>query len=127
LVKLWREDLAKSHPVASQKIADPMEHLDQFDDLTTCEKIEKFIYQKRKGISVPSHQFNDINALLSQDFFSMLKEDANADLSLIDLVPEIQKENPLIEKMMQDFSPAQAEAGVEAGVDAGVEAGVDDI
>jgi len=98
LVQQWREDLQRSHPIASQKIADPMEHLDQFEDLITLQKIEEFIYAKRKDLSVPAHQFNEFNTLLSQDFFSSLKQDPDFDLSSLSIVPPEESTNPLIEK-----------------------------
>ena len=112
LVQLWREDLQKSHPVAckfytdyinlikfwkAQKIADPLEY-DQFDDLAICQKIEEFIYSNRKNVSVPAHQFNEYNELLSQDFFALLKNDPSINLQTLSIIPEIQAVNPLIEK-----------------------------
>jgi len=102
LVQAWREDLAKSHPIASQKIADPMEHLDQFEDLILCQKLEEFIYPARKNVSVPAHQFNDYNALLSQDFFSMIKENPDLDLKTLEIVPPIQKRNSQLELLQNE-------------------------
>jgi len=75
-----------------------MEHLDQFEDLVICEKIEKIIYDKRSKIEAPSHHFNDVNALLSQDFFSMLKEDPKFNLNSISLTPEMQKRKSITVK-----------------------------
>lgn len=96
LVQLWKEDLQKSHPVASQKIANPLDYPEQFEDLELCMKIEEFIYPKRKAASVPAHQYLEYNELLSQDLFTLLKENPEADLSEVKIIPEIQEENPLL-------------------------------
>jgi len=96
LVELWKNDLQKSHPVASQKIANPMDYPEQFEDLEICKKIEEFIYEKRGEADVPAHQFLEYNELLSQDLFSALKADPEADLSELKIIPDLQEENPLL-------------------------------
>jgi coatomer subunit beta' len=96
LVELWKTDLQKSHPVASQKIANPLEYPEQFQDLELCKKLEEFIYPQREGASVPAHQYVEYNELLSQDLFSSLKENPEADLSEVRIVPDLVEENPLL-------------------------------
>lgn len=110
LVQLWKDDLQKSHPVAckllsfyimwliwiAQKIANPLEYPEQFEDLELCKKIEGFIYPKRQEAFVPAHQYLEYNELLSQDLFGLLKEDPNADLSEVKVIPDLQEENPLL-------------------------------
>lgn len=45
---------------------------------------------------MPAHQYIEFNELLSQDIFSLLKENPEADLSEIKIIPDIQEENPLL-------------------------------
>ena len=61
-----------------------------------CTKIEEFIYPKRKSAVVPAHQYLEYNELLSQDLFGLLKENPDADLSEVKIIPDIQEENPLL-------------------------------
>ncbi len=111
LVDLWKNDLQKSHPVAcrisfllnsplisilAQKIANPLDYPEQFEDLELCKQIEQFIYAKRAEAEVPAHQFAEYNELLSQDLFGVLKADPNADLSEIKVIPDLVEENPLL-------------------------------
>ena len=80
----------------AQKIANPFDYPEQFEDLELCKKIEEFIYPKRQGAFVPAHQYAEYNELLSQDLFALLKENPDADLNEINIIPEIQEENPLL-------------------------------
>jgi len=73
-----------------------LEYPEQFQDLELCKKLEEFIYPQREGASVPAHQYVEYNELLSQDLFSSLKENPEADLSEVRLVPDIVEENPLL-------------------------------
>jgi len=73
-----------------------LEYPEQFQDLELCKKLEEFIYPQREGASVPAHQYVEYNELLSQDLFSSLKENPEADLSEVRIVPDIIEENPLL-------------------------------
>jgi len=110
IVKLWKEDLQKSHPVAgitwisvlnfvAQKIADPLEYPEQFEDLVLATKIEEFIYPLKANAKVPAHQYAEYNDLLSQDLFQIVKENPDVDLSQLELIPKIQPTNPLLANM----------------------------
>lgn len=84
----------------AQKIADPLDYPDQFEDLTLCQSLEEFIKKKRETLKdVPAHQYSELKEFLSTDLFKVLKEDKNADLNSIGFDFEVLPENPLFEKL----------------------------
>ncbi|CAD8136859.1 unnamed protein product [Paramecium octaurelia] len=82
IVKLWKESLAKTHPIISQKIADPFDYPTQFNDLKLAIKVEKF-YENIRKQAIPADQFKQFQEFLNQDLFTQLQNNPNLDLSKI--------------------------------------------
>lgn len=61
--------------------------------------MEKIARKRRAELDVPAHQYNELKEFLSADLFTVLKENKDMDLELIDSDFEVVAENPLIEKL----------------------------
>eukprot|EP01015_Nassula_variabilis_P027077 TRINITY_DN5486_c0_g1_i20.p1 TRINITY_DN5486_c0_g1~~TRINITY_DN5486_c0_g1_i20.p1 ORF type:complete len:329 (+),score=83.77 TRINITY_DN5486_c0_g1_i20:67-1053(+) len=101
VVDLWKQDIQKEHPITAQKIADPLDYPDEFSDLVMAAKVEQFIRGQRNSVDVPAHQYVEYNELLTQDFFKVLQEDPDQDLSQYSVIPEIKKQNPIFDLLKQ--------------------------
>ncbi|EGR29953.1 hypothetical protein IMG5_145440 [Ichthyophthirius multifiliis] len=100
IVLQWKEDLQKNHHlVIAQKIADPMDFLDDesFSDLKILLQLEEFyITQRQNNSDLPSYVYEDYEKLLNADLFMALKKDPSRNLSCVSLKPkDIPNENPL--------------------------------
>eukprot|EP01017_Pseudomicrothorax_dubius_P036227 TRINITY_DN516_c0_g1_i1.p1 TRINITY_DN516_c0_g1~~TRINITY_DN516_c0_g1_i1.p1 ORF type:complete len:884 (-),score=266.35 TRINITY_DN516_c0_g1_i1:3523-6174(-) len=113
-VRLWKESLSKSHPVTAQKIADPLDFPEEFKDLFDAMKIEEFTKKGRQlAGDVPAHNYLEYSELLSNDFFSTLKEDPSFKLDPKTLVPIVSEENPCLEMIHKQGPSAEVEEPVE--------------